>query len=113
MVISRATSPRQLCAELAISMAVPAVSEARNVMIATTVTNARPAIDASGTSATSRRKLMPTSSATRTMLLRSEWVSVIPSLVNVQAAIAKNQPAGRIELVHQGQIMGGDDHRGA
>ncbi len=53
MVISRATSSCQPRDASLIRMAAPAVSEARNVMIATTVTSARPAIEAEGTSAIS------------------------------------------------------------
>src|SRR5579883_2438490 len=53
IVISRATSSCQSCELLLMRIAAPAVSEARKVMMATTVTRARPAIEAAGTSAIS------------------------------------------------------------
>ena len=33
------------------------------------------------------------------------------SIVNMKAAVAKDEPAGAVELVHQGEIMGRDHHR--
>ncbi len=53
MVISRATASCQPRDASLIRIAAPAVSAARKVMMATTVTSARPAIEASGTSAIS------------------------------------------------------------
>ena len=59
IVISRATSSCQPREESLMRMAAPAVSEARKVMMATTVTRARPAIEAAGTSAISRLPRRP------------------------------------------------------
>ena len=49
MVTSRATSDCHSPAAARTSMTAPVVSEARNVMIATTATSARPAIERFGT----------------------------------------------------------------
>ena len=49
MVTSRATSDCHSTAELRTSITAPVVSEARNVMMATTATSARPAIERFGT----------------------------------------------------------------
>ncbi len=55
IVISRATSDCQSAAEASTSITAPVVSEARNVMIATTATSARPAIELLGTIGVSSR----------------------------------------------------------
>ena len=55
MVTSRATSDCHSLAALPISSTAPVVSEARNVMMATTAINARPEIELRGTSGVSKR----------------------------------------------------------
>ena len=55
MVTSRATSACQSLAAAYTSMTAPVVSEARNVMMATTATSARPAIVVRGTIGVSTR----------------------------------------------------------
>ena len=59
MVTSRATSDCHSAAEDRTSMTAPVVSEARNVMIATTATSARPAIERFGTIGDSPRGSRP------------------------------------------------------
>jgi len=55
MVTSRATSDCHSLAAPATSITAPVVSEARNVMMATTAISARPAIELRGTSGVSKR----------------------------------------------------------
>ena len=59
MVISRETSDCQSLAAARTSITAPVVSEARNVMIATTATSARPAIEFFGTIGVSLRGSSP------------------------------------------------------
>ena len=59
MVISRETSDCQSLAAARTSITAPTVSEARNVMIATTATSARPAIEFFGTIGVSMRGSSP------------------------------------------------------
>ncbi len=54
IVISRATSDCHSAAEPSTSITAPVVSEARNVMMATTATRARPEIELRGTTGVSR-----------------------------------------------------------
>src|SRR6202023_2016758 len=115
MVISRATSSCQPRDASLIRIAAPAVSEARKVMMATTVTSARPAMDASGTSAISlfMPRLRPSLMVPREFNCRpfpAAACSSPASIVNMEAAIAQNQPAGAVELIHQAEIVRRDHH---
>src|SRR5579859_2946978 len=110
MVISRATSD---CHALAapITMATPPlVTAARNVMIATTAASALAAIESFGTIATSPRVCSPRRGAPRNLssCLRSAAAML---LVDMDATVMEHQPAG-VVLVHQADVVGGDDHRG-
>src|SRR6185437_8081386 len=108
IVNSRATSACHSLAAAAISITAPVVSEARNVMIATTATSARPEIELRGTSGVSKRgKAPPGMRGGAVKSLRK--VSVI-SVINMQPAVVQHEAAG-IVLVHQGDVVGGDQHR--
>src|SRR6202040_1595446 len=123
MVISRATSSCQPRDASLTRMAAPAVSEARKVMMATTVTSARPAMEASGTSVISlfMPRLRPSHMVPREFnchpfptplgRARPKQCSSPASIVNMEAAVAQNQPAGAVELVHQAEIVRRDHHR--
>jgi hypothetical protein len=78
MVTSRATSDCQSLAAPAINMTAPMVSDARNVMIATTAMSARPEIELRGTSGVSKRGIG---------LPGMRGVAVISSLVDSVIAI--------------------------
>ena len=74
-------------------------------MIAITVTSARPAIESAGIRASrslagSKREALSTMLAIGAALL----------VIDVQPAFAENEPAGRLELVHQSEIVRGDDN---
>src|SRR5947209_3462375 len=115
--------PREACV---MRIAVPADREARNVMMAITVTSARPAIEAAGTSGISRRSASASAPAAcgspsresgwrlrravcdiRTVM--SAPASSCASIENVQAAVAEDKPARVLELIHQREIVRRDD----
>src|SRR5262249_10226409 len=108
-----ATSDCQSLAAARTSMTAPMVSEARNVMIATTATRARPAMVDLGTigasnwgSASSAR---PSGGDSPAASSRSGIASV--SVVDMEPSFVKLEPAG-IVLVHQPDIVGRDHDRG-
>src|SRR5580704_14437269 len=106
MVTSRPTSDSQSPAALTTTIAAPVVSEARNVMMATTAPSERPASEFLGTMA---------ASAGGAAASRSSQGSAMPSMgsvIDMQASVVEDQPA-RVVLVHQRNIMRGNDDRGA
>src|SRR5665213_3285869 len=116
MVISRDTSDCHSLAAFPITSTAPVVSEARNVMMATTAISARPAMELRGTSGVSKRGIEPPGMrgvAVISSLVKS--VMCIPSVflvVNMQPPVVQHQPP-RIVLVHQSDVVGGDHHRGS
>src|SRR6201999_2581665 len=111
MVISLATSDCHSAADALTRSTAPVVIEARKVMIATTATSARPEIEARGTIGDRLRARAGTCgrscprSTSGTCSLPILFIDVQPSLVQHQAA--------RLVLVHQRDVVGGDDHGGA
>src|SRR5690606_30656422 len=109
-VTSRETSLRQLSADRLTSSTAPTVSEARNVMMPTTATSARPDIELRGTMGDSKRGGAP---AFRGAAVNSAIPSsLIRSLIDVQAAFVQHQ-AARVVLVHQRDIVGRNHDGGA
>src|SRR5579864_7396385 len=111
MVTSRPTSACQSFAVLTTSIAAPVVSAARNVMMATTATSERPAIELPGTIEAAPRGAR-SSAAAGSMSSHGSIMVSIGLVVDMQPSFMQHQ-AARIELVHQGDIVGGDDHRRA
>ena len=113
MVTSRATSDCQSLAAARTSITAPVVSEARKVMMATTATSARPAIDRlrhdRRLEARQRRRgeRPPSSSACARRVS-----GIVVSIVDMQPALVQHEPAG-VVLVHQRDVVGGDHDRGA
>src|SRR3984957_405461 len=106
MVISLATSDCHSAADALISNTVPVVIEARNVMIATTATKARPAIEARGTIGDRLRALAGTCGRSRPRSTNGPcWSSVL--LIDMQPSLVQHQPP-RLILVHQGDVGGRD-----
>src|SRR6516165_7982234 len=91
-------------------MTAPVVSEARKVMMATTATRARPEIVACGTIGVSKRgsgwaERAPGASSP------CGWPAfVVASVVDMQTTLVQHETA-RVELVHQRNVVGGDDDR--
>src|SRR5580692_4066389 len=110
-VTSRPTSACQSLAVLTTSMAAPVVSAAKNVMMATTAASERPAIELDGTIEPAPRGARSRAPAASMSSHGSIMVS-IGLVVDMQPSFMQHQ-AARIELVHQGDIVGGDDHRRA
>src|ERR1700691_4404722 len=111
MVTSRPTSDSQSPAALTTTIAAPVVSEARNVMMATTAPSERPASEFLGTIAATAGK----ASAGGAAASRSSQGSAMPSIgsvVDMQASVVEDQPA-RVVLVHQRNIVRGNNDRGA
>src|SRR6185436_16488125 len=88
------------------------VSEARKVMIATTATSARPAMVEGGTIGVSKRGGGMAASAAEAALARAASSGALVSVVDMQPALVQHQTA-RVVLIHQRNVVGGDDHRGA
>ena len=111
MVISLATSDCHSAAEALTSSTVPVVIEARNVMMATTATSARPEIEARGTIGDMMRAFA--GSCGRSLPRSTSGTCSSPVLlIDVQPSLMQHQPA-RLVLVHQRDVVGGDDDRGA
>src|ERR1700675_2141609 len=111
MVISLATSDCHSAADALTSSTVPVVIDARKVMMATTATSARPAIEARGTigdrlrarAGTCGRSLpRSTSGPCRFGVL----------LIDMQPSLMQHE-APRLVLVHQRDVVGRDNDRGA
>src|ERR1700685_2115651 len=111
MVTSRPTSACQSFAVLTTSIAAPVVSAARNVMMATTAVSERPAIELLGTIEAAPRGAR-SSADPGSMSSHCSIMVSIGLVVDMQPSFMEHQ-AARIELVHQGDIVGGDDHRRA
>src|SRR5579862_1429480 len=115
MVTSRETSERQSLAALTTIITAPAVSPARKVMMATTATSERPAIELLGTIAVATCGPWARNGAASRSSHGSAMVSNCAStgsVVDMQPSLVQHQ-ATRVVLVHQGDIVGGDNDRGA
>src|SRR6266545_7161348 len=114
MVTSRATSACQSLAAARTSMTAPVVSEARNVMMATTATSARPAIVLCGTIGVSTRGSGSAVSCVGAAVSRESCSScaIAASIIDMQTAFVQHQTA-RVVLVHQRDMVGRDHDRGA
>src|SRR5271154_2020461 len=111
IVTSRPTSDCQSLAALTTSMATPVVSEARNVMMATTAISDRPAIESFGTIAVAVGKARTTErDASRSS--HGSAAVLVGSVIDMQASLVQDQPP-RVVFVHQRNVVRGDDHRGA
>src|SRR5258708_35948697 len=110
MVISLATSDCHSAAEALTSSTVPVVIDARNVMMATTATSARPAIEARGTIGDKLRARAGSCGRSCPRSTKGECWSGL--LIDMQPSLMQHQPP-RVILVHQRDVMGRDDHRGA
>src|SRR6202034_2163228 len=110
MVTSRLTSDCQSLAALTTSITAPAVSEARKVIIATTATRERPAIEPLGTIGATlseaRARIGAASKPSHASVMGS-----IGLVIDMQASFVQHQAAG-VVIVHQRDVVGGDDHRG-
>src|SRR5699024_3568581 len=137
IVTSRATSERHWAELEATCSAPPAHSAARKVRIAMTAASALPPAESTGTSGALRRReagrrcgsapgppdpwVDPLTEPCDRAFLggsplepappgRAEWL-MAALLVDVQLAVAEDEPAD-VELVHQGEIVRRDHHRG-
>src|SRR5207302_5492706 len=111
MVISLATSDCHSAAEALTSSTVPVVIEARNVMMATTATSARPEIEARGTIGDMLRALAATCGRSCPRSTSGTW-SLPVLLIDVQPSLMQHQPPGLV-LIHQRNVVRRDDDRGA
>src|SRR3954451_14902866 len=111
MVISLATSDCHSAADAATSKTAPVVIDAKNVMMATTAIKARPAIEARGTIGERLRAIIGTCG--RSCPRSSRGSRSLPILlIKVYPALMQHHAPGVI-LVHQRDVMGRDNHRGA
>src|SRR5882757_3310790 len=111
MVISLATSDCHSAADALTSSTVPVVIEARNVMMATTATSARPAIEARGTIGDKLRAVAVTGEGSRPRSTSGTCSS--PGLfIDVPPSLMQHQPP-RLVLIHQRDVVGRDDDGGA
>src|ERR1700756_3916750 len=111
MVISLATSDCHSDADALTSSTAPVVIEARNVMMATTATSARPAIEARGTIGDRLRALGGTWGRSYPRSTNGPWSSPV-LFIDMQPSLMQHQPP-RFILIHQRDVVGRDDHRGA
>src|SRR3954462_6765737 len=111
MVISLATSDCHSAAEALTKSTAPVVIDAKNVMMATTAIKARPAIEARGTIGDRLRAIIGTCG--RSCPRSSRGSRSLPVLlIKVYPALMQHHAPGVI-LVHQRDVMGRDNHRGA
>src|SRR6202012_2205506 len=110
MVISLATPACHSAAEALTSSTAPVVIEARKVMIATTATSARPEIDARGTMGDRLRARAGTCG--RSLPRSTSGVCSSVLLIDVQPSLMQHE-GPRVILVHQRDVAGRDDDRGA
>src|ERR671934_2896714 len=110
MVISLAPSDCHSAADALTRNTVPVVMEARNVMMATTATSARPEIEARGTIGDMMRALAGTCG--RSLPRSTSGLCSSTLVIDVQPSLMQHQTPGVI-LLHQGNVVGGDDHRSA
>src|SRR6185437_6690313 len=109
MVISLDTSDCHSAADALTSSTTPVVTDARNVMMATTATSARPAIEARGTIGDMLRARAGTCGRSCPRSISTPRSS--PGLlIDVQPPLMQYQPPC-VVLVHQGDVVGGDDDR--
>src|SRR4030081_4083555 len=110
MVISLAPSDCHSDAEALTRSAVPVVIEARNVMMATTATRGRPAVEARGTMGDRLRALAGTCGRSCPRSTNGPCWSDL--LIDMQPSLMQHQPP-RFVLIHQGDIVCRDDDGGA
>src|SRR6266478_146330 len=113
MVISRATSDCHSFADPITIATPPLVTAARNVMIATTAARALAAMESRGTIWTSPRVSLPgrcDRRRNRANPLRSAVVTRL--VIDMDVAVMEHEATG-VVLVHEGDVVGGDDDRGA
>src|SRR5215467_9093238 len=113
MVISRDTSDCHSFADPITIATPPLVTAARNVMIATTAASALPAIESRGTIWTSPRVSRPgRDGRPRTSANPLRTALITRLVIDMDEAVMEHETTG-VVLVHQGDIVGGDDDRGA
>src|SRR5215471_1860319 len=110
IVTSRATSACHSFAAARTSRTAPVVSEARKVMMATTATRARPEIVARGTIGVSKRGSGWAEGAAGASGSRCWPAFVVASVIDMQATLVQHETT-RVELIHQRNVVGGDDDR--
>src|ERR1700681_2851801 len=111
MVISLATSDCHSAADALTSSTAPVVIDARNVMMATTATSARPEIEARGTIGDMLRARA--GSCGRSCPRSTSGACSLPVLlIDMQPSLVQYQPPSLV-LIHQRDVMGRDDDRGA
>src|SRR3981081_4454022 len=111
MVISLATSDCHSAADALTSSTAPGVINARNVVMATTAISARPEIEARGTIGDRLRALAGTCG--RSCPSSSNGSRSFPVLlIEMDPALVQHHPP-RVVLVHQGDVVGRDNHGGA
>src|ERR1035437_1058244 len=106
MVISLATSDCHSAADALTSSTAPVVIEARNVMMATTATSARPAIEARGTIGDRLRVRAGTCGRSWPRSTNGPCSSSI-LLIDMQPSLMQHQPQ-RLILVHKRDFVGRD-----
>src|SRR5450432_4134591 len=111
MVISLATSDCHSAADALTNSTAPVVIEARNVMIATTATSARPAIEARGTIGDRLRARAGTCGRSCPRSINGPCSSGV-LLIDVQPSLMQHQPPGLV-LIHQRDVVGRDNDGGA
>src|SRR6476620_1161286 len=111
MVISLATSDCHSAADALTSSTVPVVMEARNVMMATTATSARPEIEARGTIGDRLRARAGTCGRSCPRSISGPCSSPV-LLIDVQTPLIQHQTP-RVILIQQREVRGRDDDRGA
>src|SRR6476469_1741416 len=110
-VISLATSDCHSDADALTSSTAPVVMEARNVMMATTATSARPEIEARGTIGDMLRACAGTCGRSLPRSTSGACSSPI-LLIDVQPSLMPHHPP-RLVLVHQRDVVSRDDDGGA
>src|ERR1700716_3200 len=110
MVISLATSDCHSAADALTSSTAPVVIDARNVMMATTATSARPEIEARGTIGDMLRALAGTCGRSCPRSTSGTCSSIL--LIDMQPSLMQHQPP-RVVLIHQRDVVGRDDDGGA
>src|SRR6202035_5792151 len=111
MVISLATSDCHSAADALTSSTVPVVIDARKVMMATTATSARPAIEARGTIGDRLRARAGSCGRSWPRSTNGPCSSGV-LLIDMQPSLVQHQPP-RLVLVHQRDVVGRDDDGGA
>src|SRR5277367_6505843 len=112
IVISRAMSDCHSDAAPITIATPPLVTAARNIMIATTAVSAFPAIVSFGTIVVSPLACSRWVRSRRSPPRRLRKAAMAGSIIDMDATVMEHQ-ATRIVLVHQGNIVGRDDDRGA